>query len=113
MDNFVRRTIRAAQTGDTEAWNRIELALRQQYLEIVDLPVWIVRYSHGHGTDINVFLTSDTAYQGIISILDHWWDEEMEEIERPSNIIDAIELFNDHNYRHGEYIDIEESRIRG
>lgn len=111
MDDFVRQVRRAAEAGDQDAWLRIENALRRQYDHLVGYPVWIVRYSHGHGTDINVFLTADEAYQGIEAIFDEYWEEEMGEIPRPDNVVEALELFNDQP--HGEYIDIEESRIRG
>lgn len=110
MDDFVRRIRRAAEAGDTEAWLRIEDALSRQYDRLVGLPIWIVRYSHRHGTDINVFLTPDEAYRGIKQILDDYWDEEMGGDPRPENIEEALSQYNDQ--AHGEYIDLEESRIR-
>lgn len=110
MDDYVRRIRRAAEAGDAEAWLRIEDALGRQYEAIIGLPIWIVRYSHRHGTDINVFLTPEEAYRGISGLLDDYWEEEMNEA-RPENIEEALEAYNDRN-AHQEYIDLEESRIR-
>jgi hypothetical protein len=109
MDALIRQIIRNAQKGDPAAWERIELALRRQLVELVGLPIWIVRYSHRHGTDLNVFLTAEDAYQGAKNILDDYWEEEMEGEAMPEDIVDAISMYNDQT---DEYIDIEESHIR-
>jgi len=108
MDALIRQIIRDAQTGDPAAWERIESALQRQLIELAGMPIWVVRYSHRHGTDINVFLTSEEAYEGIRSILLSYWDEDVEG-PMPENIIDAVSMYNDVTE---EYIDIEESRIR-
>jgi hypothetical protein len=86
-----------------------------------NMKVWILSYSHAHGTDISVYRTEEKAGAGAIESMEQWFDDLEDrfflstgirrKIRRTMNQGDyrkAIDLWNGHT---DETFEIEEKAV--